>query len=164
VRIASPLTSVKRCALSIDAAGRNIARDIMNRSSRRLVAWLGILGIVLAQFAATAHACAVGSGALHDLLPAAIAGGPVPGAVAGDTCAGHMTGAVVPAANVCEVHCSDGATPVAVLDLPAVALAPLPVPAIPLAALAADAMPAWVRIAALSAGPPIVLQFGHLLI
>ena len=68
--IGSVLTSVKR-----RAGGRcNIPRNIMNRSLRRIVAWLGILGIALAQFVATAHACELGTAAGHERHPTAPSG------------------------------------------------------------------------------------------
>ena len=148
------MTSVK----SGDAAARNIARNIMNRSSRRIVAWFGILGIAFAQFVATAHACELGTATGHERAP--IASAP---AVTGH-CGDHVAGPVTPAANLCEVHCSDGATPVTAADLPPVALAPLPVHALPLAALAAQASPDALHPAPHSAGPPIVLRYAHLLI
>jgi len=133
----------------------------MSRFLRRCVAWLGILGIVFAQFVATAHACAPGGSAGHErpgLASAASA------AAAAGHCAGHAAAPVAPAGNLCEVHCTDGATPATALDLPPVALAPLPVAAPALAALAVVAAPQGLHPAPLPAGPPIVLRFGHFLI
>lgn len=151
------MTSVKR-----RTGGRsNIPRNIMNRSLRRIVAWLGILGIALAQFVATAHACELGTAAGHERHPTAPSGAV---AVVAGHCGDHATPPVAPANNLCEVHCSDGATPATAVDLPPVMFAPMPVPALSLAALAAAASPSALDPAPHSAGPPIVLRYGHLLI
>jgi hypothetical protein len=136
-------------------------RNIMNRSSRRIIAWLGILGIAFAQFVATANACAPGAASGADRYEFSAPGTATVGA---GHCGEHAAPPATPAKNLCEVHCSDGATPVTALDLPTVALAPLPVPAMTLAALAADAPSAGSYAAVAVTGPPIVLQFGHLLI
>jgi len=128
---------------------------------RRIVAWLGILGIAFAQFVATAHACALGASTGPERPRVAIAAG---AAVAASHCGGHATGAFTPAPNLCEVHCTDGATPTTALDLPQVLLAPLPVSAITLAALAAAAAPEPLHAVALGRAPPLILQFGRLLI
>jgi hypothetical protein len=151
------LTSVKR-----PAGGRsNIARNIMNRSTRRIVAWLGILGIALAQFVAAAHACQLGTGSgfEHFALTSSGAAADVPG-----HCHDHAAGPVKPAANLCEVHCSDGATPATATDLPPMALVPMIAPALPLAALEAAAAPCTLPPAPHASGPPIVLRYAHFLI
>jgi hypothetical protein len=151
------LTSVKRTA-----GGRgNIARNIMNRSLRRIVAWLGILGIALAQLVAAANACELVTATGHERHPVAPSGAAT--VVAGH-CGDHLGGPVAPATNLCEVHCSDGATPVTTVDLPPVVQVPMPVPALSLAALAAVDSPPALHPAPHSAGPPIVLRYGHLLI
>jgi len=131
------------------------------------MAWFGILGIAFAQLVVTAHACALGPPAAGEPAAAVRASpGETLGALvaAGDPCAAHAVGSATPATNLCEVHCTDGLTSAAAVDLPQVALAPLPVAVIPLVALAAAAPPECLHTPALSAGPPIVLQFGHLLI
>ena len=130
----------------------------MTRSHRRLVAWLGILGIAFAQLAVTAHACMIrgdGSG-----IPASAAM-----SAHADHCAGALDGAkpLAPQGNACELQCTDGAPSVAAPDLPPVALAPSLVPPAPIAT-PVDARE-WNRavLAAISAGPPPLLQYCRLL-
>ena len=132
----------------------------MTCSRRRLVAWLGILGIAFAQLAVTAHAC--------------MARSPTPQLQAGVEAAlahqGHCAGAsdsappVAPHDNACEVQCSDGAPPAAAPAIPIVALAALSAPVVPVAAFV-DARE-WRRstLAANSTAPPLPLQFCRLLI
>ena len=129
----------------------------MTRKHRRFSAWFGILGIAFAQVAVTAHAC--------------LAGAPVPSlaaravAMAHDGhCAGVLgTAQLPPAANACEVQCTDGAPSGAIPDLPPVALAVIPVAPTP-AATGFDAC-AWdsATLAANNARPPPLLQFCRLL-
>lgn len=129
----------------------------MTRSHRRLVAWLGILGIAFAQLAVTAHACMIRATEHESVAPAA--------AMAHEGhCAGQQgTAALAPQGNACEVQCTDGAPSATAADLPPVALALLPSPSVPIA-IAVDVR-AWDRsvLAATSAGPPPLLQFCRLL-
>ena len=130
----------------------------MTRSRRRLVAWFGILGIVFAQVAVTAHACMLRSDA-----------GPVSTPAAMTSLSEHCAAALqvgepaTPQGNACEVRCTDGAPSVAALDVPAVALVPSLVPVAPLP-LPVDARE-WDRsvLAAASAAPPPLLQYCRLL-
>jgi hypothetical protein len=136
-------------------------------STRRAVAWIGILGIVLAQFALTAHACALGASASFDPLGATIADArPAHVAMpdrASSPC-GHEAD-LAGGANLCEVHCSDGATSgSSAADLPPVALAALPVAAAPFAALSTAESAGLARPATLPGAPPPVLRFCRLLI
>jgi hypothetical protein len=62
------------------------------------------------------------------------------------------------------VHCSDAATPAAAPDVPVVTLALLPAPALALEALVVAAAPPPAEALARAGSPPIVLQFGRLLI
>ena len=138
---------------------RNILCRTMNRTHRRLVAWLGILGIAFAQFAVTAHACMI----------RATTAGMV--AVAAPVVAhhGHCAGAQVevplaPQANACEVQCNEGVPSAAAPDLPPVALALLSVPVAPLAEPVATRECARSMLAANSTAPPLALRFCRLLI
>jgi hypothetical protein len=130
----------------------------MNRSHRRIVAWLGILGIAFAQLAVTAHACMI-----HPSLRSSSA--PALAMVQDGHCAGHPDSAppLAPQANACEVQCSEGAPSVAAVDLPPVALAPLPFTAVPFE-VTVDVR-AWdlTVLAASSARPPPSLQYFRLL-
>jgi hypothetical protein len=128
----------------------------MNRSHRRIVAWLGVLGIAFAQVAVTAHACMI-RGDAGPRLDATVAHM--------DHCAGEANAAVplAPQSNACELQCTDGATASAGPDLPPVALVSLPVASAP-RMLAVDVRE-WDRsiLAANSAGPPPLLQYCRLL-
>jgi hypothetical protein len=139
---------------------------MMKRSLRQLVAVFGILGLSFAQFAATASACGLGDAAGHGraLSAVAVGGAGVPDAA--HHCGGHAPASnpALPASNLCEVHCSDAATPAAAPDVPAVTLALLPAPALPLEALVVAAAPPPAEALARAASPPIVLRFGRLLI
>jgi len=129
------------------------------RSTRRAVAWIGILGIVAAQFALTAHACSLGASAAAGSGGVAVAAAHQPAA---HPC-GHAAEPVgVP--NLCEVHCSDGATAGSAPDLPQVSLAPLPVAVAPFAIAASTHSTVLARPAALPGAPPPALQFCRLLI
>ena len=90
----------------------------MNRTHRRLVAWLGILGIAFAQLAVTAHACVTGVPG-----PSAAAGAPQCRirVTAGPGCKARRR--LRRQGNACEVQCADGAPSAAAPDLPPVALA-----------------------------------------
>jgi hypothetical protein len=128
----------------------------MNRSHRRIVAWLGILGIAFAQVAVTAHACMVrgDAGPRIDANVAYL-----------DHCAGgtHAPAPLAPQGNACELQCTDGATASDAPDLPPVALVSLPVA--PVVRTLAIGVREWDRavLAANSAGPPPLLQYGRLL-
>lgn len=132
----------------------------MTRSRRRLSACLGILGIVFAQLAVTAHACALRANAMAAGAPAAVAS-----ANAGH-CGMHQAAALpqAPSGNACEVQCTDGAPTAASPDLPPVAFVALVVPAAPVAMQVA--VREWDRsvLAANGAAPPRALQFCRLLI
>jgi hypothetical protein len=139
---------------------------MMKRSLRRLVAILGILGISLAQFAAQVNACGLGAPPGQGRPVPAVAAGGAGGPDAAHHCGGHalQPKPALPASNLCEVHCSDAATPAAAPDLPAVTLALLPAPALPLEALVVAAAPPPAEARARAAAPPIVIEFGRLLI
>ena len=128
----------------------------MKRSHRRIVAWLGVLGIAFAQVAVTAHACMLRGDAGQRIDV---------GVAHGDHCAGGAMAAapLAPQANACELQCTDGATAVAAPDLPPVALVSLP--AAPAARVLAFDVREWDRsvVAASSAGPPVLLQYCRLL-
>lgn len=135
----------------------------MSKSLRRMVAWIAMLGIVLAQTVAAAHACRLGevNARVHGAAVVAIdSGQAAPCAV---PCHGHDAGPA-PVANFCEVHCTDGASPVAALDLPPMVQAPLPVALVPLEEVAAGAPPLADDVDAQSCAPPRGLQFCRLLI
>jgi hypothetical protein len=135
----------------------------MNRSTRRFVAWVGVLGIILAQMVATAHACRLGDAAAREHRAAVIAHGASWTPPADLHCGAHVSGADTP--NLCEVHCADGATPVAGLDLPPYVQPPLAVPGISLANLARNAASVAGDDASTQGGaPPRNLQFCRLLI
>jgi len=130
----------------------------MTRSHRRLVAWIGILGIAFAHVAVTAQACVLRASV--DRAPAMAT---LPSHA--DHCVGadHGTVPATPQGNACEVQCTDGALSVAAPDLPPVALAALPSPpAMPVVAIDARAWDLSV-LAATSAGPPPLLQYCRLL-
>jgi hypothetical protein len=130
----------------------------MTRPHRRLVAWIGILGVAFAHVAVTAQACVLRASA--DPAPARVAP-----AQHADHCGGADQGAVpgTPQGNACEVQCTDGALSAAAPDLPPVTLESLPLPPAPLV-VAVDAR-AWDLsvLAATSAGPPPLLQYCRLL-
>jgi len=130
----------------------------MNRSHRRLVATLGVLGIAFAQIAVTAHACMLRSDA--GAAPALAATTPHH-----EHCAAALQGGepATPQGNACEVQCTDGALSAPAPDMPTAALVPSLVPVAPLP-LPVDARE-WDRsvLAAASAGPPPLLQYCRLL-
>jgi hypothetical protein len=132
---------------------------MIKRSTRRAVAWTGILSIALAQFALTAHACTLGAAA------AIAAWGPAALDVAGDSAppCGHDAGPAA-AANLCGLHCSDAATATPSADLPPVALTALPVSVTPFHAIAATPSDVPARPAAFPGASPPLLQFCRLLI
>ena len=120
----------------------------------------GILGIVFAQLAVTAHACALRANAMTVGGPAAMTT-----AHQGHCDGQHASAAPqAPPGNACEVQCTDGAPVTAAPDLPPVMLVALISP------LAPTAMPVeareWDRsvLAASGAAPPRALQFCRLLI
>ena len=131
----------------------------MTRSRRRLFACLGILGIVFAQLAVTAHACALRADAMTVGAPAAMTI-----AHAGH-CGGQHASAVpqAPSGNACEVQCTDGARVSTAPDLPPVLLVALVSP-LALATVPIEARE-WGRsvLAASAAAPPHALQFCRLL-
>jgi hypothetical protein len=130
----------------------------MTRHHRRLVAWLGILGLAFAQIAVTAHACMIRASEQGPVAP-------VTAKAHEGHCAGHQDSAapLAPQANACEVQCSEAAPSVAAADLPPVALAPLPFPTAPFE-VTVDVR-AWdlTVLAASSARPPPSLQYFRLL-
>lgn len=145
-------------------AACKLGRLMLKRPLRRFLAVLAILALTFAQFAAIAHACGDrGAGSRVDAAIAAVA--PAAGS-AGHHCHGHESAPVqepeLPAANLCEVHCSDGAVPPAAFDLPVVVPtilpAPPPAPAFVLVGTNSE------RALARSGAPPLLLQFGRLLI
>jgi len=132
---------------------------MLTRRIRRVVAFSAMLGLVFAQLAMSAHACALqGSAAPHAATGSAMH------AAADHPCSGMAPEPASPQGNACEVHCTDGATLPASPDLPVVALAALPAAAVPLAVLAANDIVARTPYAALPGAPPLNLQFCRLLI
>jgi len=79
-------------------------------------------------------------------------------------CHGHDAEPATPVTNFCEVHCTDGATPVAALDLPLIVLAPLPLALAPYEHVAANSSSPADDVDAQSCAPPRNLQFCRLLI
>jgi hypothetical protein len=138
----------------------------MNKSKRHIVAWFGILAIVLAQFVAAAHACTLRySAASERKVVAQTADATFAAMAAAHHCGAHDTTPVTPAANLCEVHCAGVATPVTPLDPPQVSQAPLPVPEIMLVTLAEVAARGCNKPASAPGNPqPLNLQFCRLLI
>ncbi len=138
---------------------RNICLHPVNRTRRRCVAWLGILGIAFAQLAVSAHACVIGAKTAENVAAAALA-------MPQRAHCGEVGEArpLAPQANACEVQCTEGAPSAATPDLPPVVLTSLPVSVAPVAMLAS--MRDWGRavLAANSAAPPLALQFCRLLI
>ncbi len=131
----------------------------MTRSNRRLVAWLGILGIAFAQLAVTAHACVIRATATEGFAAAA------PAVAHEAHCAGQQAAAsATPDGNACEVQCTNGVPPSGTPDVPPVALAPLSIAMSPVATPVVVSQ--WDRsvLAANSAAPPLALQFCRLLI
>jgi xanthosine utilization system XapX-like protein len=124
----------------------------MTRMHRRVIAWIGIVGLAVGQIAVAAQGC--GLSERQATLSATT-----------DHCGNALHGDAVPAnhSNACEVHCTSGAPSVAAPDLPPVALNSLPVPTMPVA-IAVDERE-WDRavLAASSAGPPPLLQYCRLL-
>ncbi len=132
---------------------------------RRFFAWLGILAIALAQFVATAHACTLGPAAAGEHRAAIVASGAFATPGTGTHCGLHHGAPSGAPANLCEVHCTDAATPVTALDLPSVAAAPMPSPQVALAVLSPRAARSEVaRTEAQGGAPPLNLQFCRLLI
>ena len=131
---------------------------------RRFVAWVGLLGIVLAQFVAAAHACHLGQTEAPENRATRVAIDFEPAAPCAMPCPGHGAEPATPVANFCEVHCTDVASPVAALDLPPIVLAPLPVVLAPLGLVTANAPSPVDDVDAQSCAPPRNLQFCRLLI
>jgi hypothetical protein len=130
----------------------------MTRSHRRLVAWIGILGIAFAHIAVAAQACVIRGDVLRDRAAVAVPSH-------ADHCAGAYHGAapVAPPGNACEVQCTDGTPFAAVPDLAPVAHMSLPF--LPLAPPTSVDVRAWDRsvLAAAGAGPPPLLLCCRLL-
>lgn len=130
----------------------------MNRTHRRFVAWLGILGIAFAQLAVTAHACTI-----RVQVPASVAA--VPATPHHRHCSGqHASAPLAPQGNACELQCSEAAPTSAMPDLPPVALSALTVAIAPAASPGATRAYGRSLLAANSAAPPLSLQFCRLLI
>ena len=144
--------------LSEGRAARRIGRSMITRSTRRAVAWIGILGIALAQLALTAHAAR--SGPRRRSMPAARrslrrATLRCLAATTRDSPPGRIS------AN-CIAATPRPATPSA--DLLLVALTALPVTVVEFAAAAAAPSDAHSRPAAFPGASPPLLQFCRLLI
>jgi hypothetical protein len=138
---------------------RSILHPAMTRSNRRLVAWLGILGIAFAQLAVTAHACVTRTMAMETFVAEAHA------LAHEGHCMGQQPGAAfTPHGNACEVQCTDGARSAGTPDLPPVAPVPLMVALAPVATIAKTGVRDSSVLAANSAAPPLALQFCRLLI
>ncbi len=126
----------------------------MNRTHRRLVAWLGILGIAFAQLAVTAHACMI-----RVQAPASVAAAPA------TPHHGHCSGQDAwrphrcPARECLRTAVLGGAPTAAVPDLPPVALSALPIAVAPAASPVATRAYGRSLLAANSAAPPLSLQF-----
>lgn len=131
---------------------------MMNRVLRRLVARIAIAGVLFAQMAMAAYALPPpGAGA------AAVApGAPVDAARA--HCDGMPATPASAPANVCEVHCTDGAVLPVAPDLPPVVLDALPAAPLALGALGCSNDRGQTFLAALAGAPPPSLEFCRLLI
>ena len=128
----------------------------MTRSTRYVLAWIGILGIACAQVAVSAHACTLGGTARSTSTPQLHQG----------HCAGVVTAEPVlhpQQANACEVRCTDGAHSSSAPDLPP-GVSALPAVAVRPVAIAIDGCE-WGRSVLLvkSAAPPLFLQYCHFL-
>jgi len=136
----------------------------MKSSTRRVVAWLGLLVITFSQLALAAHAFAfdVSASALRAAQPVASTRA-FPFAL--QHCAGHSRLHPEPSSpNLCEAHCSDGTPPMAALLIPPVALVALPVTPTDLPLhVHATALRQRVE-GVLSRAPPLAFQFCRLLI
>jgi hypothetical protein len=128
----------------------------MIRRQRRLVAWIGALGIAFAQVVVAAHAGTLAGGDHSATAPQ----------VHKSHCAGALgsRGLPAPQGNACEVHCADGLHFAAAPDLPPVAVTSWAAPP------AQDKIAVDPRerdrsvLAAKSAAPPPLLQFHRFLI
>lgn len=128
----------------------------MTRTTHRLLAWIGIVGIACAQVAVAAHACTLGA-AVRSTSEPQLHQGHCAGVVGDDTPLAHP-------ANTCEVHCTDGANTSSIApDLPPFVGPSVAVQLWPVA-MAIDRRE-WDRsvLAAKSAAPPPFLQYGRLL-
>jgi len=132
----------------------------MTRNRRRLFACLGILGIVFAQLAVTAHACTLRASTMSVGAPGAMT------LAHEGHCGGQhaSTAPQAPSGNACEVQCTDGAPVAAAPDLPPVTFVALIAPLMPATMPVAERE--WDRsvLAASGAAPPRALQFCRLLI
>ncbi len=134
------------------------------RAWARLIACCGVLAILFGQFAASVHAYSMHSmqmqmplramKVMHDTAA-------MPG-MSGCAKHNHMRGA--PAANCCEVHCSDAARAVPAVDVPPASYVALPGTLLSLAALSPDPArdPQVLLPATLAA--TLILQFGRILV
>jgi hypothetical protein len=150
------LTRINPLPLPASGRERRIGPEIMKRSLKNPVAWIAIVGVLFAQMAMAAYAF---DGASVRVAPVEAASGSLVGG-GGAHCAGI---APEPApANMCEVHCTDGAALPSAPDLPPVLLTALPVHLVPFAASVADGEHACSRVAALPGAPPPTLRYCRL--
>jgi hypothetical protein len=133
----------------------------MKQSSRRRVAWFCLLGLTFAQLAVASHVRA--SEVSRHAQSAAISGT----AHQLPSTTDHCTTRLKPAfSNLCEAHCSDGASRLPVLALPmgtTAAALPVRVSGI-VASPPAEKTRGHDEQTALSRAPPLVLQFCRFLI
>ncbi len=122
----------------------------MSKRQRRLVAWLGLLGIVFAQIAVSAHACMLRAEAPDAAAATAL--------LHHGHCGGEQKGApLAPQGNACELQCSEAAHNAAAPDFPPMDVAAAPIVVAP-AALPAAARPLGRSfLAADIAAPPLSL-------
>lgn len=152
------LTRINPLGLSGSGAERRIGVEIMKRLRKRPIAWMAIVGVLFAQLAMAAYG--FDNTASHtSVVDAAIGAGVGAG---GGHCAGPSSEPVP--ANVCEVHCTDGASSPPAPDLPPVSLTALPVDLVPFAASAREREHVGALPAPLPGAPPPTLRFCRLLI
>ena len=122
----------------------------MSRRHRRFIAWIGLLGIVFAQMAVTAHACMLQP---RTIDPAAAEGLPHQ-----RHCSGvDQPAAPAPQGNACELQCSDVAPSAAAPDLPPMGLASSPITVAPVTPPTVTRMLGRSFLAADIAAPPLSL-------
>ena len=132
---------------------------MLTKPIRRLIAHFAIVALAFGQLAMTAYACPV-----QVLVPPVATLAAQHDAAGAGPCAGMDSAFATPQANACEFHCADGVTLPAQPDLPPVALTALPTAAIARVPLAADNDADRSPLAVFPGAPPLILQFGRLLI
>ena len=143
--------------------GRSIS-GCMKQSSRRRVAWFCLLGLTFAQLAVASHVRA--SEVSRHAQRAAVPGTAHQLPSTTDHCTTAKPRLKPAFSNLCEAHCSDGASRLPVLDQPmGTTAAALPVRVGGIVASApAERTRSHDEQTALSRAPPLVLQFCRFLI